>query len=179
MKVRLNCSDKLNDKLMTALEQLGMVAAEDASVVLVEQGYEMIDGRINIVFEPMDYMDVLMLINKGIDLDVNPSTLIGMASDRFVMLPVEEIEYIEVSGGEVVCKMAENVYRLKQKLSNYETMLSEQRFIRINKSQLVNLMKVKEIIPWFNSRLVLRLHSEEELEVSKIYAKALRQLLNL
>jgi len=51
--------------------------------------------------------------------------------------------------------------------------------VRINKSQLVNLRNVKEIIPWFNSRLVFVLESGKELEVSKLYSKAIRKILSL
>ncbi|WP_261800281.1 LytTR family DNA-binding domain-containing protein [Paenibacillus sp. PAMC21692] len=52
-------------------------------------------------------------------------------------------------------------------------------FIRINKSQLVNLLHVKEIIPWFNSRYMLRMDNGAELEVSKMFSKKLRHTLNL
>jgi two-component system response regulator LytT len=38
---------------------------------------------------------------------------------------------------------------------------------------------VKEIIPWFNSRYVLRLDNETELEVSKVYSKILRNTLKI
>lgn len=62
---------------------------------------------------------------------------------------------------------------------HYEKALKSSAFIRINKSQLVNILNVKEIIPWFNSRLVVSLTNKKELEVSRFYSKSLRTLLDL
>lgn len=68
---------------------------------------------------------------------------------------------------------------MKKKLYAYEQDLVNHDFFRINKSQLVNLMAVKEIIPWFNGRLVLNMGDKKELEVSKNYAKNFKNLLGI
>ena len=82
-------------------------------------------------------------------------------------------------GSEIKCYTEKETYYLKNNLQYYEDMLSCQGIVRINKSQLANIMNVKEIIPWFNARLVLVLKNNQELEVSKFYSKALRKTLNM
>ncbi|MNE63625.1 Sensory transduction protein LytR [compost metagenome] len=72
-----------------------------------------------------------------------------------------------------------NRYSVKETLQYYENIWAVQGFIRINKSQLVNLLHVKEIIPWFNSRYVLRMDNDAELEVSKMFSKKLRHTLKM
>ncbi|MNT97295.1 Sensory transduction protein LytR [compost metagenome] len=72
-----------------------------------------------------------------------------------------------------------NRYTVKETLQFYENLWASKGFIRINKSQLVNLLQVKEIIPWFNSRYVLRMDNNVELEVSKMFSKKLRNTLHI
>ena len=95
------------------------------------------------------------------------------------MIPVTRIYYVEAGGSGMLCYTDKETYYLKSTLLFYEGLLNASGFIRINKSQVVNLMNVIEIIPWFNSRFVLLLKNGRELEVSRTYSKELRRTLNI
>jgi len=59
-------------------------------------------------------------------------------------------------------------------------MISRNNFIRVNKSYIVNILMVKEIIPWFGGRLLLKFSgSEEKIEVSRNYVKDFKQFLGM
>jgi len=61
-------------------------------------------------------------------------------------------------------------------LKQLEDRLDSEVFFRAHKSRLVNLTKVKAIVPWFGGRfkLVMRDQAGSEVELSRIQARALR-----
>ena len=44
-----------------------------------------------------------------------------------------------------------------------------QEFVRVNKSMIVNMLKVDKIVPWIGSRFVLDLKSGDKIEVTRTY----------
>jgi two-component system LytT family response regulator/two-component system response regulator LytT len=71
--------------------------------------------------------------------------------------------------------------------SNYRTIeelqsnLDAEVFWRVHRSYLVNLNRIKEVIPWFKSSFQLRMDDKKQTEipVSRAQAKRLRALLKL
>lgn len=56
-------------------------------------------------------------------------------------------------------------------LEYYERELYGRKFIRINKSQIVNFNRIERVIPLMNRKLLLELDDESSLEVSRGYRK--------
>jgi len=54
-------------------------------------------------------------------------------------------------------------------------------FWRVHRSHLVNINKVKEIVPWFNRNYLLRMKDEKmtEIPVSRNHTRRLREYLKL
>jgi two-component system LytT family response regulator/two-component system response regulator LytT len=71
--------------------------------------------------------------------------------------------------------------------SNYRTIeelqsnLDSETFWRVHRSYLVNIHKIKEVIPWFKSSYQLRMDDKKQTEipVSRVQTKRLRTLLKL
>jgi two-component system, LytTR family, response regulator LytT len=71
--------------------------------------------------------------------------------------------------------------------SNYRTLdelqarLDPSTFWRVHRSHLVNINKVKEIVPWFSRNYILRMKDEKttEIPVSRLQTKRLREYLKL
>ena len=71
--------------------------------------------------------------------------------------------------------------------SNYRTIeelqsnLDPESFWRVHRSYLVNINRIKEIIPWFKSSYQLRMEDKKQTEipVSRVQTKRLRALLRL
>jgi DNA-binding LytR/AlgR family response regulator len=55
--------------------------------------------------------------------------------------------------------------------------LDPARFFRAHRSAIVNLDRVKEIVPWFKGSHKLRLTTGAEVELSRAQARALRKIL--
>ena len=62
-------------------------------------------------------------------------------------------------------------------LAELEARLDQARFFRAHRSAIVNLDRVKEIVPWFKGSHKLRLTTGAEVELSRAQARALRKIL--
>ncbi len=180
MDIQINSSDPVKDKINKLIRNTSINMTKDAKVILVERGYDTEENKICIVFDPIDYDEVIELLQDDAPIiNVDDHTITGFSNNRYSIIDMSDILYIEAQGAQVSCYTTENEFSVKKTLSFYENELKAQGIVRINKSQLVNMRNVKEIIPWFNSRLVFVLENEKELEVSKLYSKAIRKLLNI
>ena len=71
--------------------------------------------------------------------------------------------------------------------SNYKTIeelhanLDRDTFWRVHRSFLVNIHKIREVMPWFKSSFQLRMDDKKQTEipVSRVQTKRLRELLKL
>ncbi len=180
MDIQLFCSAQIKEKMSRIFSKSGINLSDDAKIILVERGFEIPPEKLVIIFDPIDYMDAIALLNNESELKQGvPETVTGFSKNRYSLVPIQEIYHIDAHGSEIMCYSEKELYYLKNTLQYYEETLSFHGIIRINKSQLVNLINVKEIIPWFNGRLVLVLRNKQELEVSRFYAKALKKILNI
>ncbi len=178
--VQLLCSNKVHEKLRQELSKYQIDIKEDSELVLVEHGYDLPSGKLSVVFDAVDYMDVVKLLVSGVQEERRyMHTLTGLSDNKFAVIEPRDVIYLEASGDGVMAYTESKPYRIKETLHYYESIWAAQGYIRINKSQLVNLLRVKEIIPWFNSRYVLRMDNNAELEVSKMFSKKLRNTLNI
>lgn len=186
--VLLNCSDALRDRLVRELTVVGIEVSPAAKtnndptadataspLTLVERGRPVPPTGQVILFDALDYGDVVRLLASGLRKgSALPRTVIGQRGEAFVVTVVREIVTVAASADGLTASTATGVLRLRGTLQQLEEEWAAAGFVRANRSELVNLAHVREIVPWFNSRYVLRLSTGNDIEVSKFYAKQLR-----
>ena len=102
--------------------------------------------------------------------------------ERFLLVQSEEIIYASLAdeGITVVTSQYSGT-------SNYRTLddlherLDPTVFWRVHRSHLVNINKIKEIVPWFSRNYILRMKDEKttEIPVSRTHTRRLREYLKL
>ena len=92
-------------------------------------------------------------------------------------IPVADVYYIETVDNAVFIYGQEKVYEAKQKLYELEGILREKYFLRVSKSLILNLMKIKSIKPALNGRYSAILQSGEEVIISRKYVAQLKRAL--
>jgi DNA-binding LytR/AlgR family response regulator len=97
--------------------------------------------------------------------------------DRILVLDVKEIDWIEARQGQVVVHVGQEEHVLARTLASLEARLDPTLFFRAHRSVIVNLDRVKEIIPWFAGTHKLRLTTGAEVDLSRSRGKALREIL--
>jgi two-component system LytT family response regulator/two-component system response regulator LytT len=102
--------------------------------------------------------------------------------DRFLLVQADEVIHASVDGDTIVVATAHVVGT-----SNYRTLdelqarLDPEVFWRVHRSHLVNISKIKEIVPWFSRNYMLRMKDGKgtEIPVSRSQTKRLRDYLKL
>lgn len=92
-------------------------------------------------------------------------------------IPVVDILYLESVDNKVFLYLANESYESKRKLYEFEEILTKRNFIRISKSVVVNLMKVKAIKPALNGRFLCQLSNGEEVIISRKYVPQMKEKL--
>src|SRR4029077_2348211 len=93
----------------------------------------------------------------------------GGAGAKVTLLPVGEIEWIDAEGDYVRIHVGKTWHLLRETMKNLEDQLDSARFVRIHRSTIVNLEKVKELQPFFRGEYVVVLHNGTTLKLSRGY----------
>jgi len=102
--------------------------------------------------------------------------------ERFLLVQAEEIVCASLADDVITIVAGKHVGT-----SNYRTLdelqerLDQSTFWRVHRSHLVNINKVKEIVPWLNRNFILRMKDEKatEIPVSRTQTRRLREYLKL
>ena len=103
--------------------------------------------------------------------------LTGICEGQQHEIPIADVYYVETVDNSVFIYGQNKVYEAKQKLYELEGMLREKYFLRVSKSLVLNLMKIKAIKPALNGRYSAILHSGEEVIISRKYVMQLKSAL--
>lgn len=90
-----------------------------------------------------------------------------------------DVLYFESVDDRTFLYTADAVLEIAQRLYALEGMLSEQDFLRISKSQIVNIQKIRTLHPELNRTITATLCNGERLTISRKYVPHLKQLLSL
>jgi len=108
--------------------------------------------------------------------------LLVKSNHRNFIVDAQEVVYATIADG-LITVVAANL----EGQSNYRTIeelqsnLDPEMFWRVHRSYLVNIHRIKEVIPWFKSSFQLRMDDKKQTEVpvSRVQTKRLRALLKL
>ncbi len=103
-------------------------------------------------------------------------------ADRYLLVQADEIVFASLTGDTINV-----VTNSLSGTSNYRTLdelqarLDPDVFWRVHRSHLVNITKIKEIVPWFSRNYILRMNDSKatEIPVSRSQTKRLRDYLKL
>ena len=88
--------------------------------------------------------------------------LISKDGERMTILSPKDLFFITSSQGNCLAWDGEKNHYLSEKLDFLEQGLSSSDFVRIHRSYLINIDKVKEIQRWFNGKLMVIMNDEEK-----------------
>jgi two-component system LytT family response regulator len=91
------------------------------------------------------------------------------AHGKVTLLRADEIEWIDAEGDYVRIHVGKAWHLLRETMKNLETQLDPERFVRIHRSTIVNLEKVKELQPFFRGEYVVVLQNGTTLKLSRGY----------
>lgn len=106
-------------------------------------------------------------------------TLIAYDGNNIHRIQPKEIYYIEVIDNKTFLYCKNKVLESKQKLYELDNFLSKSDFLRVSKSVLLNLSKIKTLSPALSGRFEATLSNNEKIIISRQYVSDLKKILGI
>lgn len=92
---------------------------------------------------------------------------------------LSDVMYFESVDNRTFLYTKEEVLEVRQRLYELEVALSKEDFVRISKSQIVNINKIGTLKPELNRTILATMCNGEQLYISRKYVKAVRKMLSI
>ncbi len=103
--------------------------------------------------------------------------LVIKSGSRVTILGVKDIDWIEADGDYVRVHAGRAWHVLRETMKHLETQFDPVRFVRIHRSTIVNVERIKELQPYFHGEYVVVLHDGTHLKLSRGYKEHLETAL--
>ena len=106
-----------------------------------------------------------------------PERLIVKSSGRVFFVRTEEIDWVEASGNYVKIHTKNEAHLLRESMKNMEAKLDPKIFVRIHRSAIVNIDRIKELEPWFHGEYIVIMRDGTRLTASRVFSDRLSALI--
>jgi two-component system LytT family response regulator len=103
--------------------------------------------------------------------------LVLKSGGRVFFLRVEEIDWIEAAGNYVRLHAGKETHVMRESMNSLEQRLDPDRFIRIHRSTMINIERVKELRPLFHGDYEVTLQDGARVTLSRSYRDRLSDYL--
>ena len=105
-----------------------------------------------------------------------PARLVFKESGRITFVQPDEVHWVEADGNYVRVHAGDGSHYVRETLGSLESQLPAERFMRISRSIIVNLDRVKELQPLFYGDYAVILKDGSRLNMSRSYRDRLEHL---
>ena len=103
--------------------------------------------------------------------------LVIRAKGRVVFLSLNEIDWIEASANYVRLNVGKESHLFRETIGRISERLNPNHFVRVHRSTIVNVRKIKELIPVNSGEYIVVLKNGKELSCSRGYRAALESMI--
>jgi two-component system LytT family response regulator len=104
-----------------------------------------------------------------------PEWVLLKSEGKNVFVKVKDIDWIESSRNNVRIHVGQTIYLLHETTSAIASRLDPKKFLRIHRSAIVNIERIKELHPWFNGDYAVILRDGTQLTLSSSYRDRLKE----
>ena len=106
-----------------------------------------------------------------------PSDRLAVKGDgRVVFVKMADIDWVEAADNYVSLHVGKDTHLLRETMTNLEQRLPREKFIRISRSTIVNMERIKELQPLFHGEYAVMLRDGTRLTLSRSHRDKLQQL---
>jgi two-component system, LytTR family, response regulator len=103
--------------------------------------------------------------------------LVIKSSGRIYFLETNEIDWIQAEGNYVSVHTGKKSHLLRETITSLENQLDPKKFLRIHRSAIVRIDRIKELQPWFHGEYHVVLNDGTQLTLSRNYRDRLQEAL--
>jgi two-component system LytT family response regulator len=123
--------------------------------------------------------DLLTLFENLATARTAPDRIAIRSNGRVIFLKLGDIDWIEAADNYVCLHSGRETHVLRETMSELEARLDPARFIRVHRSAIVNMDRIKELQPWFRGDYKVVLSDGTELTLTKNHREKLESRLLL
>lgn len=138
---------------------------------------EHIKEKLQVVIKCRQIDDEIMRLKYHIEMF--DKKLQAKKDNEWCFVNLFDVLYFESVDNRTFLYTKDDVMEIKQRLYELEIILSDKDFIRISKSQIININKVKSLRPEINRTILATMCNGEQLFISRKYVSAIRSLLSI
>ncbi len=86
-----------------------------------------------------------------------------------ILLDAGDIAWIEAAGNYAILHVGGQTYEVRSSLTKLEGELDPRRFVRVHKSYMVNISRVREVEPWMSGDWRIKMDDGAEVSLSRRY----------
>jgi len=105
------------------------------------------------------------------------SRLIVKTGGKVLFLRSLDVDWVEAAGNYVRLHVGGASYLYRESMKNMESRLDDDQFVRIHRSAIVNLDRIRELQPWFHGEYVVILQDGTKLMASRVFSDRLGRLI--
>lgn len=120
--------------------------------------------------------EVLSIVQK---LKKNENIILGSSGSEVFRISVKDIFYIESVDNKTFIYSQNQVFDTKARLYELEEKLAGTKMFRCSKAMILNLAKVRSVVPSLNGRFEARLTNGESVIISRQYVPNLKKRLGM
>lgn len=102
--------------------------------------------------------------------------LIIKSGGRVVFIKAAEIDWVEAAANYVRIHSGAETYLMRETMNSFEARLDSNKFIRIHRSIIVNIEKIKELQPCNSGEYIVVLRNGKELSLSRSFRDRIQSL---
>jgi len=104
-----------------------------------------------------------------------PARLLVKSGGRVTFVTVSEVDWIQAAGNYVEIHAGKETHLLRETLKNLESRLDPERFVRVHRSIVVNLDRVKHMDAGIHGEYVITLRDGQQLQSGRGFGERLRE----
>ena len=108
--------------------------------------------------------------------DLPLDRLVIRTRGKVSFLKPSEIDWVEADGKHVKLHTGRETHVVRQQLQRLEPRLAAHGFVRVHRSAIVNVDRIKELEPWFHGEYVVHLKDGTKLTSSAAHSEALHRI---
>lgn len=138
---------------------------------------EHIKEKLQVIIKCQQIDDEIMRLKYHIEMF--DKKLQAKKDNEWCFVNLFDVLYFESVDNRIFLYTKDDVMEIKQRLYELEIILSDKDFIRISKSQIININKIKSLRPEINRTILATMCNGEQLFISRKYVPAIRSLLSI
>jgi two-component system, LytTR family, response regulator len=107
-----------------------------------------------------------------------PARLVIKTAGRVVFLKVEDVDWIDAAGNYVRIHAGDESHMLRETMGKLEERLDPEKFLRIHRSTIVNIERIRELQQQFHGDYLVVLKNGQRLTLSRSYRDRIQELLD-